>query len=473
MTDGDRRSDDDGEEVRKVSSERERVADEADAGEIDPPGEGRLSRRELLTVFGTVTVVGGDGAGLADLAGPGLVAADSTPFGATDGRDAAGRIPRSLATTLEDREHPRFGTAVATDEGWIVVGVPPGQSAGDPDAGYAVVYERQGESWTRQATLVPEAGTPGGDVGATLAVDDATVVVGAPLSSMPNGPHSGSATVFERTGGAWHRAATLVSGRSAGVDRFGAALAVDCDTAVVGAPNDSRTGEGSGAAFVFTRSGGNWTRTATLGPGVGDVHRFGRAVALDGDVAVVGARRTHHLDTVDAGVAFVFRRTGRAWSTAAVLEPGDGRDDGFGSALAIDGDRILAGAPAASTPAGRDAGVAHAFTRSTDGWNHEATLLDGAGAAKDRFGKSVAVDGGTAIVGTQSPTGPAAFARAGGRWTRLTALGGDGLENRPEGVAPRRGGVDVALDGARAVVGVTGGPSSRNRQHGVLELFEP
>jgi hypothetical protein len=368
---------------------------------------------------------------------------------------------------------PRFGEAVAVDRGIAVVGAPPEHVRDGSDAktatvgpatGNAVACVFRGGCWTRQATFVPAARTPGGDFGTTVAVDGTSILVGAPLPAFPNGPHSGAVTAFERSDDEWHRQATLTAG-STGVDRFGAAIDVDDDTAVVGAPGDStHDGERTGSVTVFARPDEDWTTEATLAPGTEGVHQFGRAVAIDGDLAVVGARWTYEHEPIDSGAAFVFRRSSGSWSRAAVLTLGDSRDNGLGQALATDGRRLLAGAPAESTAAGHHTGAAYLFARSAGKWKREARFRRDDATANDQFGSSVAISGGIALVGTRSPDGPSALVRTDGRWVRRRPFVRDGD-------SVRRSGVDVALDGSRAVVGVPGWPASGGNRHGVLEVF--
>jgi hypothetical protein len=88
---------------------------------------------------------------------------------------------------------------------------------------------------------------------------------------------------------------------------FGHAVALDGDTAIIGAHFDDDNGSMSGSAYVFTRTAGVWTEEAKLLPADGAAeHNFGVSVALDGDTAVIGA----HRDTVNgdrSGSAYVFR----------------------------------------------------------------------------------------------------------------------------------------------------------------------
>ena len=89
-------------------------------------------------------------------------------------------------------------------------------------------------------------------------------------------------------------------------DHFGWSVAVDVDVAVVGAPGDELYTRLPGAAYVFTRENGVWTRVADLTASDGsDGDRFGVSVAVGGDTIVVSAKN-HGVDSVDHGAVYVF-----------------------------------------------------------------------------------------------------------------------------------------------------------------------
>jgi hypothetical protein len=95
---------------------------------------------------------------------------------------------------------------------------------------------------------------------------------------------------------------------------------------------------------VFVRSGVTWTQQAKLLPldlGVGD--EFGRSLALDGDTALIAS--PYHIQVVQKGSAYVFRRSGGIWTQLAELTPSDGTGtELFGFSVALSGPRGLIGA---------------------------------------------------------------------------------------------------------------------------------
>ena len=256
-----------------------------------------------------------------------------------------------------------FGFSVGIFNSTVVVGVP-GESSHATGQGAAYVFARSGTSWSQQAELTAADGSAGGDFGFSVAVHRATVVVGAPDKNS----FTGAAYVFVRSGNAWSPQAVLTASDAAPLDDFGSSVAVYGSTAVAGAP---AKGSDRGAAYIFARSGTAWSQQArlTCGPGTHAKHIFvfGSSVAIYRSTAVVGAE---HKDA-GRGAAYVFRRSGSSWSRQAALTakhrtPGDQ----FGASTAIYRSTAVVGAP--GTDSGH--GAAYAFLRSGTTWRHQAKL---------------------------------------------------------------------------------------------------
>jgi hypothetical protein len=248
----------------------------------------------------------------------------------------------------------------------------------------------------------------------------------------------GAAYVFVRSGTNWTQQAYL---KPAGVgtthlfDLFGFSVAVSGDMVVVGAPfeDSGTTGvnttpdestSSAGAAYVFARSGTNWTQQAYLklaaaGTTQGE-DRFGWSVAASGDTVVVGAigeasgtmgvNSTPDESAYYSGAACVFARSGTNWTQQAYLKPAaigaTQEGDQFGWSVAVSGDKVVVGAlyEDSSTPdeSPANSGAAYVFARSGTNWTQQEYLKPAAGGATqagDRFGSSVAVSGDTVVVG--------------------------------------------------------------------------
>ena len=122
-------------------------------------------------------------------------------------------------------------------------------------------------------------------------------------------------------------------------------------------------------------------------------------MAISGSTAVVGARGKNSF----TGAAYVFARSGTTWSQQAKLTAADAAaNDNFGYSVAISGSTAVVGAPVKNS----ETGAAYVFVRSGTAWSQQAELTASDAAANDRFGWSVAISGSTVVVGAsgKNPT---------------------------------------------------------------------
>ncbi|MEZ5463692.1 MAG: FG-GAP repeat protein [Lysobacteraceae bacterium] len=318
-----------------------------------------------------------------------------------------------------------------------------------PSAGAAYVFVRSGNTWSLQAYLKASNTNAGDFFGGSVAVSGDTVVVGAigekSATAGVNGNQAdnsansaGAAYVFVRTGNAWSQQAYLKASNTGTFDSFGRAVAISGDTVVVGASGEDSGTTGvngnqadnsvnlAGAAYVFVRTGNNWSQQAYLkasNSGVADY--FGSAVAVSGDVVVIGAFEENSAatgvngnqadnSTLGAGAAYVFVRGNNGWFQQAYLKASNsGEGDYFGSSVAVSGDTVVVGASSEdSASSGMNgnqasnsavgAGAAYVFARigRLGGvWTQQAYVKASNTDAEDRLGYSVAVSGDLVVAG--------------------------------------------------------------------------
>ncbi len=268
-----------------------------------------------------------------------------------------------------------------------------------------------------------------------------------------------------RSGGAWTEAQKLTASDGTADDCFGRAVSLDGDTALVGAYLDDENGQSSGSAYVFGRSGSAWTEqqklTASDG---GGWDFFSYRLSLDGDIALVGAYGH------DAGAVYAFVRSASTWTEAQKLTSSDGAGgDLFGVGVELDGDLALVGAQG-DDDYGSYSGSAYVFARSGSGWTEVQKLTASDSAEFDSFGAAVALSGDGALVGAYGDDhddgyGSAyVFARSGSVWTeqqKLTASPGAFIGYYGE---------SVSIDGHRALVGAPGSDGAADNS-GAAHLF--
>ena len=315
--------------------------------------------------------------------------------------------------------------------------------------------------------LSPEGEDGEGHFGTSVALsaDGGTALVGAPGDA----EHLGAVWAFIRSGPGYAQQGTKLSvpeipgetetelcTQEPGECGTGAsvALSADGDTAIVGAP--SHDGE-AGAAWVFVRSGAAWTLREQLKPGPEEQGpgRFGRKVALsaDGMTALVSAPR----DRSGHGAVFVFRRSGAGFVQQGPKLVGlEGTGESlFGRSVALspDGTTVLVGAPG---DAGHKGGVWVFRSTGADFTQRGTELTGGEESGPGRFGSSVALslDGDTAVIGGRSDGSAAGaawvFARGATRWEQQ---GPKLLPDDESGAGEFGSSVALSIDGATALMG--------------------
>ncbi len=215
----------------------------------------------------------------------------------------------------------------------------------------------------------------------------------------------------------------FVASDGAEFDAFGSSASLSGNTLVVGSP-----GADNGAVYVFAHNGVAWVETDKLeAAGLSLFDRFGSAVALEGNLLLVGAPGDDQLGT-DAGAVYPYERVGGVWVEGAKLVSSDGaaRDD-FGKHVALSGDTAVIGAPRADA-LGHNAGAAYVFERNGAAWLETQKLLASDGVGLDHFG-TVAIDGDTIAVGAPTdrhmsfaPGSAYFFARQGATWLEQAAF---------------------------------------------------
>ena len=152
-----------------------------------------------------------------------------------------------------DPESDQFGASVALDEDTVIIGAPADDNPNGNSAGSAYVYTRSGTTWSRQQKLLADDGDGFDDFG-SVAVNGDTALIGASGDEDPNGEDAGSAYVFRRADGRWDQRCKLAAQDATAdtVDRFGDFVALSDSTALIGAPSDEDpNGEDAGSAYVF------------------------------------------------------------------------------------------------------------------------------------------------------------------------------------------------------------------------------
>ncbi len=187
----------------------------------------------------------------------------------------------------------RLGNAVAIEGNLAVVCAEQDDNAKGQDAGSAFVFRYNGASWVLEKQLIASDGKAFDRFGCSVAIDGDRIVVGA-REKDGIGTNSGGTYVFRYNGSQWVEEAILQASDMASLDEFGSAVDIDGNTIMVGAQKDPVNIWNSGSVYVYRFNGTSWVETQRFFPQPAvDLAYFGASIALDGDTAVVGriARR--------------------------------------------------------------------------------------------------------------------------------------------------------------------------------------
>ena len=318
-----------------------------------------------------------------------------------------------------------LGYSLSLSGDTAIIGAPQKNPDLRPSMGAAYIFVRSGDTWTEQQKITASDCASGDIFGWSVAVSGDSVVVGAPQATPGGTDFAGAAYVFTRSGGVWTEQQKLVASDKVARDAFGSSVAISGNTVLVGKFH------GLGTAYVFTRSGGSWTETQKLTGSdtvVGD--QFAYSLAIDGGTAVIGALNCKVGGVDRAGAAYVFVHDGSSWIQQQKLTAADpGIDDGFGWAVAVQGNTAIATSPDNSPGGVHLAGSAYVFSRSGGAWTQSQKLTASDKTELSHFGWSVAISGDAAVVGALSApdsllaAGSAyIFSRTGATWTEQQKL---------------------------------------------------
>ncbi len=364
----------------------------------------------------------------------------------------------------------QFGYAVALsgDGDTLAVGAPAedsnttgvnnGSNNSAANSGAVYIFARSSNSWSQQA-FIKASNTGAGDrfgYAVDLSDDGNILAVGAyredsntsginGVETNNSATDSGAVYLFTRNDSGWTQQTYVKASNTGANDNFGytVVLSGDGHTLAVGAPAEDSATTGvngdenndsaadSGAVYLFTYSGGNWSQQAYIkanNSGAGD--QFGSAIDLskDGNTLAAGALEEDSNATgingdennnsrSNSGAVYLFTRSGNSWNQQTYVKANNaGAGDGFGHAVALSGDgRTLAvgawGENSAaygingdgSNNSAADSGAVYLFTGNSSNWQQQAYLKAGNSNAGDRFGWSISLssNGDTLAVGAR------------------------------------------------------------------------
>ncbi|MBN2890910.1 MAG: T9SS type A sorting domain-containing protein [Bacteroidales bacterium] len=353
-----------------------------------------------------------------------------------------------LASDGQDADN--FGYSVDVSGDYLIVGAYQTYSDNN-EGGYAYIFKKNNDEWEEIKKLSPSDGAENDDFGLDVAIDGNYAVVGS-YRDDDNGENSGSIYIYAKDEGGtdnWGFVSKFSAPDGEAYDYFGYAVGIAGDWIMSGSYSDDDINNASGAVYVYYNNSGTWeydSKIKSNSPGLDD--RFGWAIDVYEDNAIIGANNdaayifhnnagsweqvqeiqaddenssTHEYFGISVGIAedyavvgafhdpwpdcngsaYVFYYNG-TWEQQAKLVANDGAvGDNFGSSVAIWADTVIVGAPR-NDYNGTTSGSAYAFTKNGSTWEQLAKMVASDGQVGDRFGFSVAICENTALVGARA-----------------------------------------------------------------------
>lgn len=411
-----------------------------------------------------------------------LTALCATIAPAIPGRAALAPALQTRAEAESPTTSGRFGEVVALDTDVAAITHPAtGFFDGNACFGGSAsveIWERRNADWERQLVIVG----PGSSFGASLAVNEDTLAIGAPFESecpgdgVPAEGPTGAVYIYTGGGDDWSLEQTLAA--PAGAQGFGAAVDLDGDDLIVGAPYsgdavfDSPDApdapeapemlQDEGSVFTYRRQGSTWgDQEMHASPIPCSFGLFGRAVAISDERAAASSRCDS--EGTEGYTHFYERATANWGFDQTVGDPRGVLNSEFGFALGMEGDWTIVGAPSSSGFRNGDAPEPAAFVYRSGGssWSFRQALEHP--SELDGFGWSVDIDDPFAIVGSPSggPEHAHYFVRRASSWSERSVLTSV-LDDDPQTLY----GSDVAIDTPAVLVGAPDDDSETPRPHG-------
>ncbi len=252
---------------------------------------------------------------------------------------------------------------------------------------------------------------------------------------------------------------------------FGASFIVSEDEIIVGEPNTTFR---EGSVYIYKREGETWVQTSRLtAPVAQRADGFGSALARSGQTLFIGQRN---------GPLHVYTQSEGGWQSSGIIE-GEGTsglDPGcsqygycgtdFGITLAAEGDWLFVGAPGAAPNRNEPdlataPGVVYSYRRNENNrWIQQGQIQASGGTDGDRFGLTIHLSDGRALIGAPMWNDVEKNREAAGRVVEFSLVDGDWVETGLLPTEPQTNahfGRSIARQGMDVLVGAPGSDDSR------------
>ena len=304
-------------------------------------------------------------------------------------------IQETKLTANDGEDFDYFGRSVFIKGNYVIVGAD-GGNINNTNTGLAYVFKRSGNTWTQQTKLIPPDG--GGDdlFGFSVSISENYAVIGSTQNN-DVGDDSGSVYIFKHSNNNWSFDSKLTEPNGGANFNFGYSVFIDKNQILassIGGRNLNNVN--TGAVHIYTLDNSSWIYSQRLNPNDGvSGDRFGASVFLDNNQIIVGSYFHNNI----SGAAYIFSNTGSNWSQDAKLVGSDVVNNDFSSLdVAISGNYAVISS-INDDDLGVNSGSAYLFKKVANNWVEELKLLPSDGNVNGKFSSALGFDGVDLIIG--------------------------------------------------------------------------
>jgi FG-GAP repeat protein len=308
--------------------------------------------------------------------------------------DGTDWVETAFITALDPDRNDRFGLGIALQDDLLAVCAPFDDQYG-LDRGAVYIYRHSPTGWEYEQKIFQDNNEMN-LYGAAVGIVDGHVLVGVPGDETVLN-QAGAVYVYEYDGNNWGITSTLMPNKPSVGGQFGISMASDGNRIVVSDyPYNDVTVP---SVFVFELEPSGWSQIGQMTSAlVTPSALFGSALDLDDDLVIVGAPFDNTLGNY-TGAIYVFREGISGWFLEQQILPSRDETIGLGSSVSISNDQIISGANASSVGSVFFRGSAHAFEYGVDGWQETIAMYNQIGQEINMFGTSVVQRTDHVIVG--------------------------------------------------------------------------
>ncbi len=341
----------------------------------------------------------------------------------------------AIITPTNAADNDEFGHSVSIDGTRLLVGAPYKTVNGVGNTGAAYVFDFDGTSWVQTEQLdMSSVATQiiNANFGISVSLLGDKALIGAFKDKSAAVSTAGAAYIFTLQMGTWNtNPIQLLANNAAINDRFGISVSLDINQALIGAFGHA----GKGAAYVFdmTLVGAveTWSLSNQIDDSTGLVNdSFGYSVSLDNKRALIGAN-ANDLAANTAGAAFIYdyNTSSSSWVKSKTLTAGDAANfDKFGTAVDLSGNIAIVSAPRKLSSSSVNNGKIYMYRKSGPNWIEINTFIPSTSSSESELGNSIEIDADSIVAGAWFDNEKDVLAGAGYIFTQNDIIFSDNFE---------------------------------------------